>query len=270
MTQTAYTVTTPRGETKLMVMDRDEGFPSTFALLATTAPDKVVIRISGGCKGMSPEDKLVMLDYFAEGMPGFQGMIWSGSTRQFTKDGKTDPMVTDVPGVIAAAYPGCVALGSAPRTDILRLVGESRLVLDSYGTGPNPSMSGILIVQNRADGKMLNAAGEADWGGDLNAAFEMMDNLVNCAGFRRAGVIAWNGGPVTKDEIMRSAKRGWPTIVIRGSGRVADEIAAQLDANDPVLMNQLPKNHNLVAADRNDSATLRIALQGFGFLSQAS
>lgn len=69
---------------------------------------------------------------------------------------------------------------------------------------------------------------------------------------------------------MRSAMRGWPTIVVRGSGRVADEICAQLDANDPALMEQLPKKHNLVIADRSDPATLRIALQGFGFLPQAS
>ena len=207
MTQTAYTVSTPQGDTKLLVMDRKEGFPATFALMATTALDKVVLRISGGCKGMNADDKRVMLDYFARGMPSFNGMIWSGSTRQFTKDDELDPMVTDVPGVIAAAYPGCVALGSAPRTDVLRLVGESRLVLDKYGTGPNPTMSGILIVQNGADGKLLDGKGEVDWGGDLNAAFELMDNLVNCAGFRRAGIIAWNGGPITRDEIMRSASR---------------------------------------------------------------
>ena len=244
-------------------MNRNEDFPTTFALMATTAGDKVVIRLSGGCKGMGPEDKKAMLEYFAAAGAGFRGMVWSGSTRSFTKDGELDPMVTDVPGVIAAANPGCVALGSAPRTDILRLVGESRLVLDSYGTGPNPSMSGILIVQNGADGA-------SDWDGDLDAAFGLMDKLVGFANFTRAGVIAWNGGPITRDEVMRSAKRGWPTIVIRGSGRAADELCAQLDAKDPALLDALPKEHKMVIADRADPTTLRKHLVDFGFIAQAS
>ena len=258
--QSPYAVTAPGGKTRLLVMDRKEGFPSTFALMATNVANKVAIRLSGGCKGMGPDDKIAMLGYFAEAFAGYRGLIWSGATRQFTPEGGLDPMVTDVPGVVAEKNPGCVALGSAPRTDVLSLQGESRLVLDQYGTGPNPSMSGVLIVQNGADGK-------SDWDGDLDAAFGLMDKLMECAGFLAAGVIAWNGGPITRDEIMRSAKRGWPTIVVRGSGRASDEIASQLEANDPALVGVLPKGHKLVVADRSDPATLRNHLVAFGFLA---
>ena len=254
-----YRVTAAGGQAKLLVMDRKEGFPATFALMATTALHKVVVRVSGGCKGMGPEDKTQMLRYFEEAFLGFRGTIWSGATRQFTKDGDLDPMVTDIPGVIAQANPECIALGSTPRTDFLRLVGESRLVLDGYGTGPNPSMSGILVVQNGADGK-------SDWDGDLDAAFGLMENLVSCAGFVRAGIVAWNGGPITEDEVLRSAKRGWPTIVIKGSGRVSDEIAAKLEAGDPSLLDKLPKDHKLVVADRADPSTLRARLVESGFI----
>ncbi|HTK04963.1 MAG TPA: hypothetical protein VL500_05225 [Candidatus Eisenbacteria bacterium] len=253
-------VTAPGGQTKVLVMDRKEGFPATFALMATTAAHRVAVRVSGGCKGMGPDDKRAMLAYFAEAFTGFRGFIWSGATRQLTKEGDLDPMVTDVPGVIAAANPECVALGSAPRTDVLRLVGESRLVLDGYGTGPNPSMSGILIVQNGADGK-------SDWDGDLDAAFGLMENLVSCGGFSGVGVIAWNGGPITEDEVMRSARKGWPTIVIKGSGRAADEIAAKLEAGDASLLDKLPKGHRLVVADRSDPDTLRDRLLEFGLIA---
>jgi hypothetical protein len=263
MEKSPYAVTTPQGITKLLVMDRKEAFPSTFALMATTAEQKVAVRLSGGCKGMGPEDKVAMLRYFEAAFAGFRGLIWSGATRQFTKDGGLDPMVTDVPGVVAAANSGCVALGSAPRTDVLRLVGESRLVLDDYGTGPNPSMSGVLVVQNGADGK-------SDWDGDLDAAFSLMENLLGYGGFSAAGIVAWNGGPITRDEIMRSAKRGWPTIIVRGSGRASDEVAAQLDAKDPALIETLPKGHKLVIADRSDPATLRQHLIAFGFVPAAN
>lgn len=258
-TATPYRVTSPQGYATLIVMDRSEGFPSTFALMATTAPRKTALRLSGGCKGMGPQDKLDMLEYFAEAFDGYDGMIWSGATRSFTKEGGLDPMVTDVPGVIAARNPGCVALGSAPRTDVLRLVEESRLVLDGWGTGPNPSMSGILIVQNGADGK-------SDWDGDLDAAFGLMKNLRAFGGFSAVGVVAWNGGPITADEVMRSAKAGWPTVVIKGSGRAADEIAQALESGDADLLASLPKGHLLRVADRSDADSLRGLLIEFGFI----
>jgi hypothetical protein len=34
-----------------------------------------------------------------------------------------------------------------------------------------------------------------------------------------------NGGPIAKDEVLRSVRQGWPIIVIENSGRLADEIA---------------------------------------------
>jgi hypothetical protein len=258
-----HRVTAPGGKTTVIVMDRKEGFPSTFALMATTAPHKVALRLSGGCKGMSAQDKLDMIDYFLDAFRGYEGMVWSGATRSTAKDGTLDPMVTDLPGFIAAANPDCVALGSAPRTDILSLQDDSRLVLDSYGTGPNPSMSGVLIVQNGADGK-------SDWDGDLDAAFGLMQQLRGAAKFSAVGVIAWNGGPITKDEVLRSAKNGWPTCIVNGSGRVADELAAQFAAQDPALMDQLPKNHKFFVADRSDPATLRAFLAESGFLLRAT
>ena len=253
-----YRVTAPGGETKVLVMDRKEGFPATFALMATTAPHKVAIRVSGGCKGMSPGDKDEMLRYFADAFRGYRGMIWSGATRQFTTHGGLDPMVTDVPGIIAAENPECVALGSVPRTNYLRLVGESRLVLDGYGTGPNPSMRGILVVQNGADGK-------SEWDGDLDAAFGLMENLVSYGGFSRVGVIAWNGGPITKDEVTRSMRNGWPTVVVKGSGRAADEIAAELEARDRSLEHP-DRNPSVVVVDRANPGTLRDYLISSGFI----
>lgn len=254
MSMTARTVTAPGGKTVLIIQDKGAQLPATFALMATRASRKVCVRVSGGCKGMNADDKKAMLEFFQIAFEGFEGMIWSGGTRQFDKDGNLDPMVTDVPGIVAAGNPNCVALGSTPRTDALRLVEESRLVLDDYGTAPNPSVNAILLVQDGADGKL-------GWDGDLDAAFGFMNQLTQYGGFSRAGVIAWNGGDITRDEVMRSINMGWPTFVIKGSGRAADDIAAELEAGKLT-----PSSGNLFIINKNDPIELRQALQSFGFI----
>lgn len=210
---------------------------------------------------MGPQDKIAMLQYFADGLVGFRGCIWSGGTRCVDSDGKLDPMVTDVPGVIKELNPECVALGSAPRTDVMRLVDDSRLTFGG-GNHPNPNMSAILVVQNGADRTL-------DWNGDLDDVFALMTNLKECAAFSEAGVISWNGGGVTKEEILRSAQKGWPTILVRGSGRGTDEYITLLEAGDEAFLAKLPKNHRMIVVDRSNPQTLRDALIGCGFIAPA-
>lgn len=256
-----YRVTTQSGKLNLIVMDgKKDGLPTAFALMGTKAASKVAIRLSGGCKGMGPKDKEQMLDFFAQAFDGFNGLIWSGGTRQVDGQGNTDPMVTDVPGVIAKLNPGTVVLGTVPRTDMLTLQDDSRLVLNEYGNVLNPDMDGVLIVQNGPDGKL-------DWDGDLDAYFTLMEHWRNYAGFTALGMIAWNGGPITRDEILRSAKKGWPTIIITGTGRVADEISEQLIKNDPALMSQLPNDHRLWFTGKESPQALHGLLRDHGFIA---
>jgi len=248
-----YRVTAPDGKVHLVVMHANDGLPAAFALMGTRATNRVGLRIGGGCKGMNATDKLEMLDYFATALEGYEGLVWSGGSRAL-KDGEVDPMITEVPGVIANENPGCVALASVPRIDLLTLRGDSRLVLDEWNV-PNPAVSAILIVQNGADGK-------GDWDGDVDVAFRLMDNWINYAGFTAMGEIAWNGGDITKDEVIRAAKRGWPSIVINGSGRAADEIAAKIASGNTTLDGLVPAN-SISVAQRNNPQTLRALLSKF-------
>jgi len=255
-----FAVTAPNGKTHLLVMNATDGLPAAFALMGTRAADKVAIRITGGCKGMSAEDKEDMLAFFSEALRGYKGLIWSGATRQVDKIGQIDPMVTEIPGLIASENPGCVALGTLPRTDMLSLQQDSRLVLDEWGTVPNPSLLGILIVQNGPEGKM-------DWDGDLDAYFRMMQNWQTYAGFGQLGLISWNGGPITEKEIMRSINLGWPTILIEGSGRVTDEIVAKVNGRDKEFIKQLPDVCNIWTIKKNDPADLGSALHDLKFIN---
>lgn len=250
-----YTVTTPEG-IKLLVMNSDDAVPAAFALVGTTANRKVAVRVMGGCKNMGPEDKVEMLDFFAAGFRGFEGVILSGGTRATTEDGNIDPMVTDVPGYIASKNPGSVALGTVPRTDIMRLVDESRLVFDEWNV-PNPSMSALLIVQNGPNDK-------ADWDGDVATYFQLMSDWQSHGGFTALAGVVWNGGGVTLDEANECARRGWPTILVRGSGRGADEIIGKLEAKDEETVNLYSKSGIIV--DKSDPDQLRQALTHSGVL----
>lgn len=242
----------------LVVMNATDGLPAAFALMGTRARDKVAIRIGGGCKGMSPDDKDQMLELFVRALAGYRGIIWSGATRQVDAAGMLDPMVTDVPGVIAKFNPECIALGTVPRTEMLTLQGESRLVLDQWGTVLNPTQSGILIVQNGPDSSM-------GWDGDVETYFKLMDNWGKYAGFTKLGLISWNGGDVTKLEIIKSAQQGWPTILVEGSGRVTDEIIKAIKAKTTLPDGLKPEVVRIVGKD--DPRALRDALVQDGFLA---
>jgi len=251
-----YSVANKDGKIKLVIMDAKEGLPAAFALMGTRAVSKKAIRVTGGCKGMSDQDKEQMLQYFSEATKGYQGVIWSGGTRMTTKDGKIDPMVTDIPGVIASRNPGCIALGTLPRTEMLTLQYDSRLVLDQWGTVPNPDLSGILIVQNGAEGSL-------DWDGDLDVYFRLMENWQNYGGFKEVGLISWNGGPITEKEIINSLKRGWTTILIKGSGRVTDEVIEKINSGEINI-----ENGCAYIVSRDNSTALRQILIVCGFIEQ--
>ncbi len=255
-----YRVKAPDGKVRLLVKDAKEGLPASFALMGTLAKHKVALRLGGGCKGMSAQDKTQMIEFFREAFRGYQGLIWSGATRQ-VKDGQVDPMVTDVPGIIAQDNPGCIALGTLPRTSMLSLREDSRFVLDDYGTVVNPDTYGVLIVQNGADG----ASG---WDGDVNDYFALMQSWRDHAGFSALGVCAWNGGDITKQEIIRSANLGWPTYLVRGSGRACDEIIGAIESGKADTISGLKDIKTLVIVSKYSPADLRNQLMMSGFFPQ--
>jgi len=73
-----------------------------------------------------------------------------------------------------------------------------------------------------------------EWGSETGTLFEI-------AAVFNVPVLAIlvNGGMVAKDELLQSVRRGWPVIVIDGSGQLADNVAALVkqppEIDDPVL-----------------------------------
>jgi hypothetical protein len=91
------------------------------------------------------------------------------------------------------------------------------------GSAPlDPNHSHFVLV----DGK--------EWGSETETLFELG------AAFKVPVLaVLVNGGAIAKDELLQSVRRNWPVIVIEGSGRLADEVAAlkkqPSQIEDPVL-----------------------------------
>ena len=73
-----------------------------------------------------------------------------------------------------------------------------------------------------------------EWGCETETLFEL------AAAFNVPVLaIVVNGGAIAKDELLQSVRRSWPVIVIEGSGRLADDVAAlkkePSQIEDPVL-----------------------------------
>ncbi|MEY4722811.1 MAG: hypothetical protein RLZZ324_324 [Candidatus Parcubacteria bacterium] len=261
MTTTPYTVTAPENRVDLLVQDasaRDTAdLPLRLKALALQAGSRVILRIAGGCSNQGPQDKKDLARVVVEGTLGFTGVAFSGGTRDIA-DGAVDPMVTELPALMAQRNPGCVALGTVPRTGMLGLVGESRLELDAEHHNVNPAMSAVCIVQDGANRDL-------GWDGDLDMYFRFMTMLREEEGFT-LGLIAWNGGGATYKEIMQAGKLGLPVILIKGSARKTDEVVAKLEANDPELLSQLPADHKLRIAHRDDPSSVRALMIEFDLI----
>jgi hypothetical protein len=98
-------------------------------------------------------------------------------------------------------------LGVAPAGKVTYPGGPSVPANDSAPLDPNHSHF-VLIDGN-------------EWGSETETLFEL------AAGFNKPVLaILVNGGSIAKDELLQSVRRNWPVIVIEGSGRLADQVAA--------------------------------------------
>lgn len=209
-----HVVTSPTKEVKFIVINRDENFPGAMTLMALQAPYKSIIRFAGGCKGMKPEDKPQMLEFFRVACAGFRGVAMSGATSSLNSLNEVDPMITDIPDYLARTNPEIISLGTAPRTACMAFKENMQLHLDDWGTRPNGGMRCIVLIQDGGENKL-------EWNGDLPAYFSFMNSLQKYSGFHPA-LVVWNGGPVTIEEALLAKDKGWPVFVVTGTGRAAD------------------------------------------------
>jgi hypothetical protein len=218
---------------RLYVISKGQAVPVEFTSLVTrdgSAPE--VIRLAGGCKGLSKEFVDGMIPYFLDAFAvkdadgkvtrEFRGTAFSGGTANADKDGglKSD-MITNVPAALAAAY-HCIAMSTTPRTGTMA-VDKGGLIVDLYGGRLDYRQHAAVIFQQ-------DPAEVLEWNGDLELYLTLMEGW-QMVGLK-TGIIAMNGGDVTREEIYGALKRRIPVIAIEGSGRECDAFIAAFRHGD--------------------------------------
>lgn len=250
-TNRAFEVPSHIGQVRVIVTDNPAKAKTAVGAFMHRSPAPQGLRFAGGCAGMTSADKLGMLAYFRAALGGYSGFVSSGATRN-ESGGAIDPMVTDVPAMLAKHLGNRVlTLSTVPRTGDMALVDDSRLVLDSSsGINPQPGVHMIVVFQHPLAHEALG------WDGDVDGYFALFNTYVQEGGWK-FGMPVWNGGGVTQQEALKAASFGWPVFLIEGSGRKADELAAA------VREERLMGPFSIV--QRDNPASLRNALLRRGF-----
>lgn len=237
---------------RLYVKSRGEQ-TTKLALQLTRAPRKCLIRFTGGCGKMTAEDAEGLHSLFARALVGFDGAMLFGGTRMLSRDDPSTvvPGITEVPPALRKLCPQAVLLGVVPRTQDLGLCDQGMIVANEAGqpyfTVVHPHQDIVLVVQVSADDAEV-------WDAEYQECLRIAEDLRSYAAFDTV-LVSYNGGTVTRREILATADRDWPVVLVAGSGRVTDELASD--------RTWLAAHRNVAVADK-DPASLRNAFVRFG------
>ncbi|MFC1638478.1 hypothetical protein ACFL2R_03575 [Patescibacteria group bacterium] len=199
-----------------------------IALKLTVARDKIIVRFTGGCGYMSPEDAQGMNNFFVDSFLGFGGAMIFGGTRMILRESKEIVSgITEIPSLIHRKCKDSVILGVVPRSNELMISGEDGLIVS--------------------------------WEAEFLECIKITEKLRSLVRWKSI-LVSYNGGGVTEKEIVAIAKLGWPVILIKGSGRKSDEYA-----NDSQFLVRHP---NVKVVDNGDVLGMRRILCELSALSE--
>lgn len=238
---------------------QSKGEKSTkVALLLTRAKKRNIIRITGGCGNMEKEFHQDM-DELYKSLLGFEGAILFGGTRMIDKNNpdKIIPGITEVPPRLREQCPNAVILGVIPKTTDIELSESGLIVSNKVGsdflTIAHPNQDSCLIVQESVD-KL------ATWETEFEECMNITHELREYVGWNSL-LISYNGGTVTEKEILATAERGWPALLIKGSGRKTDQYA-----NDEKFLQSYPN----VQVTAKDWVSIKKNLYHLGFVDDVA
>jgi hypothetical protein len=182
------------------------GTPATEILKTLDIPaPKALIQLFGGAAGL--DTALVPGE-----LQGFSRKIVRVATEvgALILDGGTQAGVMAIMGEVTAEM--------GHKSPLLGVAPAGRVIYPG-SPGPRTLRNRVPLDPNHAYFVLVESR---EWGGETDTLFELADALAK--GIKVATILV-NGGKVTRKELLASMRRGWPIIVIEGSGRLADEIA---------------------------------------------
>lgn len=225
---------------KLFVKSRGDK-TTRLSLMLTKSPRRVVVRLTGGCGEMSGDDAEGLYALFAEAFAGFDGALLFGGSRMISRDDHSVvvPGITEIPTAMRRDCPNMVTLGVVPRTEDLGLADYGMIISredgNPYVTIVHPEQDIALVVQVSADDAEV-------WDAEYQECLRITQDLREYAGFTSI-LVCYNGGSVTERELLATAQRGWPVILVDGSGRKTEAYA-----HDEAFLTAHP---NVRVCDRN-------------------
>jgi hypothetical protein len=228
--------------------DKSQLFGINFA---RNVKNRFALRITGGCGLMSPQDAIGMsnmrealsgLSERNDGIkhPQFSGFCLFGGTRMLNRYDPSVivPGVTEIPPYLSEVCPDVITLGILAKVGHLRYTPNGTVISDEpdseYVTIIHPTQSSVVLLQPSSDIC-------ASWDDEFKESIRICDALrpLNWKGL----LFVYNGGGVTEREIKSWAKLGqtdpfWQVLLVRGSGRKADEYA-----NDKEFLEENPTVH---------------------------
>jgi hypothetical protein len=181
-------------------------------------PPRAVLLISGGASDLS-----------YAGMDRLHAMLSEGVARVAAEEG-----ITIIDGGTRVSVFQMIGERVAASGSNAPLIGVCPAALVSW---PGGSVGEPRVPLEPNHSHFVFTPGDR-WGGETQTMFALADALSN--GVPSLAILI-NGGPISRHEVLHNIRQKREVIVIRGSGRLADQIGAAWDAPDRVVNTELAK-----------------------------
>jgi len=213
------------------------GMDAVMARLSTV-PRRVIVRITGGCADMSAADAAGMMELFTTAFQGFSGAMLVGGTRMIRNldAGDVIPGITEVGPAIRRENPESFVLGVVPRcqdfgfsSEVPVLIVKQQQSADASQCEEDRQFTTIVHPdQDMVIAAMTALTKDQIWDDEVEFCRYVTDLMVSYGAWQSL-LVAYNGGGVTEREVRATAKRGWPVLIVQGSGRTCDKLAVDQD-----------------------------------------
>jgi hypothetical protein len=198
----------PNGNRAVLVKAPPTADPATLIETLKIKKPATVLLLIGGADDLDPGLNLRLLQLLDEGLGSA-----ASNTDALIIDGGTEAGVMALMGKVVAKRGHVTGLlGIAPAGKVTYPGGPQAGSIEG-GAALDPNHSHFVLVEGK------------EWSSGTEAMFRLAGEFAKDS---RVVAVLINGGDETKEEVARCVEHGWPVLVIEGSGRLADEIAAKI------------------------------------------